>query len=112
MNYKDCNVLCEIKRKEVPLISHVEIDEFTEMVQNNFDYDFKGDSLFYPYELPKEILNIDFQILAIVGASGSGKSTLLKEFEYYNKPLKEYNNKKAIVSNHQTMLVLGYLRLD
>ena len=23
---------------------------------NNFDYDFKGDSLFYPYELPKEIL--------------------------------------------------------
>ena len=33
MNYKDCNVLCEIKRKEVPLISHVEIDEFTEMVQ-------------------------------------------------------------------------------
>ena len=40
MNYKDCNVLCEIKRKEVPLISHVEIDEFTEMVQNNFDYDF------------------------------------------------------------------------
>lgn len=102
MNYKDCNVLCEIKRKEVPLISHVEIDEFTEMVQNNFDYDFKGDSLFYPYELPKEILNIDFQILAIVGASGSGKSTLLKEFEYYNKPLKEYNNKKAIVSNFKS----------
>ena len=102
MTYKECKVLCEIKRKEIPLVSHVEIDEFTEMVQNNFDYDFKGDSEFYPYELPNEILKLDFQILAIVGASGSGKSTLLKEFNYYEKKAKEYNNKKAIVSNFET----------
>ena len=99
MTYKECKVLCEIKRKEIPLVSHVEVDEFTEMVQNNFDYDFKGDSSFYPYELPKEVLKLDFQILAIVGASGSGKSTLLKEFDYYDKRSIEYNNKKAIVSN-------------
>lgn len=99
MTYKECKVLCEIKRKEIPLVSHVEVDEFTEMVQNNFDYDFKGDSSFYPYELPKEVLKLDFQILAIVGASGSGKSTLLKEFDYYGKSSIEYNNKKAIVSN-------------
>lgn len=102
MTYKECKVLCEIKRKQNPLISHVEVDEFTEMVQNNFDYDFKGDSEFYPYELPKQVLGLDFQILAIVGASGSGKSTLLKEFEYYGKEPKEYNNKKAIVSNFNT----------
>lgn len=102
MTYKECKVLCEIKRKEIPLVSHVEVDEFTEMVQNNFDYDFKGDSLFYPYELPKEVLKLDFQILAIVGASGSGKSTLLKEFDYYKKTSNEYDNKKAIVSNFKT----------
>lgn len=98
-DYKECNVLCELKKKETPLVSIVPTDEFTDMVQENFDYDFDGESKFYPYELPKEVLETDFQILAIVGASGSGKSTLLKEFSFYDKDLIEYDNSKAIVSN-------------
>lgn len=102
MDYKKCKILCEIKRKKEPLISYVKIDEFTEMVQNNFDYDFKGESKFFPYELPKQILKENFSILAIIGASGSGKSTLLKEFEFYNNNFKKYDNKKAIVSNFST----------
>lgn len=71
------------------------IDEFTNEVQNNFDYDFTGESKFYPYELPKEVLDLDFNILAIVGASGKGKSTLLKDFENnreYKFANKQYDN--------------------
>lgn len=101
-NYKDCRVFCEISKKDTPLISNVPIDEFTEMVQENFDYDFTGESKFFPYELPKKLLEEDFQILAIVGASGSGKSTLLKEFPFYDKELITYDNSKAIVSNFET----------
>lgn len=100
MDYKNCKVLCEIKRKKEPLTTKVPCDEFTNMVQNNFDYEFTGESKFYPYELPKEILNKPFQILAIVGASGGGKSTLLKEFDNkYNSNKNIYDNSKAIVSN-------------
>ena len=53
LNYKECNVLCNLKKKKEPLISTVPIDEFTDMVQNNFDYDFTGESKFFPYEFPK-----------------------------------------------------------
>jgi ABC-type glutathione transport system ATPase component len=73
------------------------------MVQNNFDYEFNGESKFYPYELPEFIYDLDFKILAIVGASGSGKSTLLKEFKgNYTLNLKEYDSSKAIVSNFES----------
>lgn len=70
MEYNECKVLYKLIKKKEPLITNVPIDEFTNMVQNNFDYTFIGESKFYPYELPKEILNMDFNILAIVGASG------------------------------------------
>ena len=102
MNYCECEVLYNITKKKTPLISSVPIDEYTKMVQNNFDYEFKGESIFYPYELPHEILTMDFGILAIVGASGSGKSTLLKEFEGYHVDNRKYDSSKAIVSNFDT----------
>ena len=107
MEYNECKVIAKLKKKKEPLVSVVPIDEFTTMVQNNFDYTFTGESKFYPYTLPKEVTNTNFNILAIVGASGSGKSTLCKEFaklngggyEFNNK---EYDNSKAIVSNFGT----------
>lgn len=68
--YTDCPVLCEMKRKDTPLISRVPLDEFTNMAQANFDYEFDGESKFFPYELPKEIINMDFEIMVICGRSG------------------------------------------
>ena len=102
MKYNECKVIAKLNKKNKPLISIVPCDEYTQMVQNNFDYTFTGESKFYPYELPKEILNMDFNILAIVGASGGGKSTLLKEFDGYEFNNKEYDNSKAIVSNFES----------
>lgn len=103
MNYTDCKVLCKIKRNTEPLITTVPIDEFTKMAQLNFDYEFDGNSKVYPYELPQELKNINYNIMVICGASGSGKSTLLKEFpQYYEHYYKEFDNSKAIISNFST----------
>lgn len=102
IDYTDCPILCNIKRKTEPLVSKIPCDEFTSMVQNNFDYEFTGETLFYPYELPSKIFELDFNKLAIVGASGSGKSTLLKEFKNYNFAKNNYDYEKAIVSNFNT----------
>lgn len=102
MNYNECKVLCKLNRKSEPLITSVPLDEFTQIAQNNFDYEFDGNSKFYPYELPKQLFDIDFNILAIVGASGSGKSTLLKEFEGYNNATATFDCSKAIISNFKT----------
>lgn len=101
-DYKQCNVLCTIERSTTPLISSVPIDEYVQMVDKNFDYDFTGESKFYPYILPKCLDDIDYDILVITGASGSGKSTLLKNFSFFDKPKKEFDNTKAIVSNFDT----------
>lgn len=68
------------------------------MVQNNFDYEFTGESIVYPYELPK--LPSGLKTIVIVGASGSGKSTLLKEFGN-TMDFKKYDD-RAIVSNFET----------
>ena len=80
VEYNDCPILCNLKKSKTPLVSSVPIDEFTNMVQNNFDYTFTGESKFYPYEIPNELLKEEFHIMAIVGASGSGKSTMLDKF--------------------------------
>lgn len=53
MKYNECKVIANIKRGDKPLVSKVPIDDFTNAIQNNFDYDFDGTSKFYPYELPK-----------------------------------------------------------
>lgn len=99
MNYKDCDILFNLKKKKEPLISKVPIDEFTEMAQLNFDYEFDGTSKFYPYELPKELLDLDYQIMVICGSSGKGKSTLLKELPFYDNKIKTFDDSKAIISN-------------
>ena len=101
VNYNECPILCTLKRKTKPLVTKVKVDEFTEMVENNFDYKFTGESKVYPYELPK--LPSNFNICCIVGASGSGKSTMLKEFDsdLYSFEDKRYDD-NAIVSNFET----------
>lgn len=100
MLYNECPVLHKLQRKTTPLISKVPLDEYTDMVQKNFDYEFNGESMIYPFELPR--LPHDFKILVICGASGSGKSTLLKEFQGYNMGnYYEYDN-NAIVSNFES----------
>ena len=100
MNYDECKVLCAIERKKEPIITKVEVDEYTDMVQKNFDYEFTGESVVYPFELPT--LPKDFKTLCIVGASGSGKSTLLKEFKDY-RPSNYYTyDDNAIVSNFES----------
>lgn len=99
ISYNECPVLCTLKKKKEPLISEVPLDEFTNEAQLNFDYEFDGKSRYYPYELPKELLDIDFDIMVICGRSGSGKSTLLKEFSEYRFMSNSYDNSKAIISN-------------
>lgn len=101
MEYYECPILCKLSKKEQPLKSIVPVDIFTKMVEKNFDYEFNGESFFYPFSFPKELEDIDFKSLAIIGSSGSGKSTLLKEIIQLGKNHignKTYDNNKAIVS--------------
>lgn len=102
MRYDECKKLCYLKKKHEPIISKVLVDEFTDMVEQNFDYDFNGESMFYPYEFPEQLKDIDFQIMVITGASGRGKSTFLKEFVGYKNLENKYDNSKAIVSNFKS----------
>lgn len=103
MEYFDCPVVCKLERKKTPLIATVPTDEFTKMVEANFDYDFTGESKFYPYACPPQVNDtLDFNILVITGASGKGKSTFLKEFKGYKTNVKVYDSTKAIVSNFST----------
>lgn len=106
MKYTECKVICNLQRKQKPLITKVPTDEFTDIVNECFDFDFNGESKFYPFELPKEILDMDFEILCVVGGSGKGKSTLLKEFktsdDWYEFADKKFDVTKAIVSNFKT----------
>lgn len=99
MQYTECPVLARLKRSETPLVSKVRTDEFTEMVNQCFDFEFTGESKFYPFEMPE--LPEKFGTMCIVGASGSGKSTLVKSLEGYRKTLKTFDD-RAIVSNFET----------
>ena len=99
MEYYECPTIAKLKKKSEPLISKVPVDDFTKMVEANFDYEFTGESKFYPYELPSELHTMDYQILVITGASGKGKSTLLNELVNHHYATKQYDNTKAIVSN-------------
>lgn len=99
VSYNECPIICNLSKKKEPLVTEVPLDEFTNEAQLNFDYEFDGKSRYYPYELPKELLEIDFDIMVICGRSGSGKSTLLKEFDEYKFMSDTYDNSKAIISN-------------
>lgn len=93
--------ICDLKRKKEPLISKVELDKFTQKANDNFDFDFNGENVFYPFEFCEELKDLDFNILVIVGASGSGKSTFS---QYFGKEKDvEWNNNKAIISNFDNL---------
>lgn len=53
MEYFECPVLACLEKKTTPIISKVPTDDFTKMVEANFDYDFSGESKFYPYAPPQ-----------------------------------------------------------
>ena len=98
-NYMNCEVACYLTKKEEPLSVKVPIDDMTDLAQECFDYEFEGESKFYPYELPDFIKNGEFNVVVITGASGKGKSTLLKEFPFYKESLKKYDCSKSVISN-------------
>lgn len=89
--------ISDLKRKREPLIAKVSLDKFTDEANKNFDFDFDGINRFYPFELPRIMQDLDFNILCIVGASGSGKSVFSKYFGEEEKI--EWDNSKAIISN-------------
>ena len=91
------NEIAELKRSKTPLISKVELDNFTQKANENFDFDFDGQNKFYPFEFNEILENLDFNILCIVGASGSGKSTFSKYFGEEEKLI--YDNNKANISH-------------
>ena len=99
--WKGAPVLCDLKRSKTPRICKVPCDEATALVTKCFDYKFNGVSEVFPFEVPKELLNLDVNIIQIYGPSGSGKSTFLKAFEKagWHFPKKEYDTSKAIISN-------------
>lgn len=74
MTYSDCKVLSVLQHKEEPLISKIPCDEYTQLAQSYFDYEFLGESKFYPYKLPKVLNEIDYKICVITGSSGKGKA--------------------------------------
>ena len=94
-------VLCKLKRSSTPRVSKVPLDKATDLVGKCFDYTFTGESKVYPFEIPAEIMNLDVNIIQIVGPSGSGKSTFLEAFKSlgWHYPTKKYNNSRAVISN-------------
>lgn len=96
-NYQDCPVIENLSRLETPISVKVPLDEFTDMAQSCFDFEFTGESTFYPFVVPDCLKNIEFSKLVITGASGTGKSTFLKNFQ--TLPEQKFDCSKAIVSN-------------
>lgn len=100
LNNQYINKICKLEKEDKPLISKVELDEFTKIAQSNFDFEFDGISKFYPYKMNDKIKNLDFQILVICGASGSGKSTFSKYFGKDESII--WDDTKAIISHFDT----------
>ena len=69
MEYFDCPVVCKLERKKTPLIATVPTDEFTKMVEANFDYDFTGESKFTKakgkFSIVKKYLGQSFDAIII-----------------------------------------------
>lgn len=100
-SYEDAPVLCRLKRSGEPIVSRVPCDSATALVEKCFDYRFTGESQIFPFEVPQEILDLDVNIIQIVGFSGAGKSTFLKAFERagWHFPRHQYDSSKALISN-------------
>lgn len=99
--WENAPVLCKLKRSKTPRISRVPVDKATALVEKCFDYKFTGKSEIFPFEVPKELLGLDVNIIQIVGHSGAGKSTFLEAFKKagWHFPRKHYDNSKSIISN-------------
>ena len=80
MKYEGYEILCKLKKSNIPLTSKVNLNEFTKSLENTFDYDFDGISKFYPFEFPEQLKNKDYNIIVITGKSGSGKSTFMNYY--------------------------------
>ena len=93
--------LGELTRSSTPLVSKVDVDDGVKRANDFFDFDFKGENMFYPFKMNKLIESLDFQILVITGASGSGKSTFSKYFGQEKQI--DWNNEKAIISNFNSV---------
>ena len=77
----------------------ISVDDITESISKDFDYEFTGTSTFEVPEISaidKQFME-DFSIGLIVGPSGTGKSSLLKEFG--TEETVEWNSSKAVVSH-------------
>ena len=90
------NILEQLKKSKVPLISMVLHDEYIKASEKAFDCAFNGTSTFFPWEAPTKIPK-EYNIGVIYGASGSGKSTLLKEFG--SEDVHHWDKNKAILSH-------------
>ena len=99
--WKNAPVLCALTRSKTPRICRVPRDKATDLVSKAFDYEFTGESVVYPFELPRQILNMKVNIIQICGSSGSGKTTMLHDLAKagWHFPSKTYDNSKAIISN-------------
>ena len=95
----ELNEIAQLNRSKIPLISKVQLDNFTKKADENFDFDFDGENKFFPFEFNDILKDLDFNILCIVGASGSGKSTFSKYFGEEEKLT--YDNNKAIISHFE-----------
>lgn len=85
-----------IKIKSKRLTSEVILDEDTNKVSSQFDFEFDGKSTFdtASFEIPE-----DFGTLLVVGPSGSGKSQVLKNFGEEEIP--NWDRNKTIVSQFE-----------
>ena len=100
-NYRNGKIICNLEKSATPIESKVATDEFTDMLNLHFDFNFDGVNKVYPYILPEIVNTLDYNILCITGPSGSGKSTLIKQLAF-NSKLKEYDSSKAIISNFES----------
>ena len=112
--WKSAPVLCRLKRSKTPRVSKVPRDKATALVEKCFDYKFTGKSKVFPFEIPNEILELDVNIIQIVGPSGSGKSTFLTAIKNagWHFPKRRYDNSKAVVSNFSENPQLGFSALN
>lgn len=95
-------ILEELKRDNTPMIASVVVDEYTQIANECFDFEFNGVNEFFPFKVPSNIPK-EFNIGLIVGGSGSGKSTLLKNFGVDGEV--DWDSERAIISHFESPYV-------